>query len=89
MLILSFMNSFSNKKNNKNDRATTRTKKQEEHEKQTGEQQQQQDKQNKNNSSNCLSVDEQMKTLTALLVFASHIIANSTTDGGLNELKND
>jgi len=27
-----------------------------------------------------------MNTLTALLVFASHIAANSTAEGGLNEL---
>jgi len=29
-----------------------------------------------------------MNTLTALLVFAIHIAANSTAAGGLNELKN-
>jgi len=30
-----------------------------------------------------------MNTLTALLALASHMMANSTPDGGLNELTND
>jgi len=30
-----------------------------------------------------------MNTLTALLVFASHITANSTAEGGLNDLAKD
>jgi len=30
-----------------------------------------------------------MKTLTALLLFASHITANSIPDAGRNQLKND
>ena len=30
-----------------------------------------------------------MNTLTALLVFASHITVNSTANGGLNELTKD